>query len=158
MRDVGQLIARDFFGATNWHHENHYAQLTLASRNILDFDIPPGLHLALSHRPTSTFASSLALSALVPAHPVTYPPTPAPVLGPPPSPLLAGQLTYVFSSAALGLNTTKRAASRDDRVRFKSVVQGFHVGALPVKPELRDEAQPTWLAGERVDKSGEHDM
>ncbi|KAK4705581.1 hypothetical protein P7C70_g621, partial [Phenoliferia sp. Uapishka_3] len=153
MRDVGQLIARDFFIATNWYQDNHYGQLTLASRNILDFDIPPGLHLALSHRPTTNFASSLALSALVPSHPVTYPPTPAPVLGPPPSPLLAAQLTYVFSSAALGLNTTKRRVDRDDRVRFKRVVQGFHVGALPVKPELREDAQPTWLAGERVDKS-----
>ncbi|KAM0755591.1 hypothetical protein T439DRAFT_295573 [Meredithblackwellia eburnea MCA 4105] len=152
MRDVGQTLARDFFAATNWSIDNHYAHLTTPSRNLLDFNIPPGLHLALTHRPTREFASSLSLSALVPSTPVTYPPTPAPVLGPPPSPLLAGQLTYVSSSAPLSLTAPKKIREWADPAKFRQVVQGFYVGGLPVKPELREEAQPTWLAGERVDR------
>lgn len=151
---AAQLL-RDYFHTTNWYLDNHYSSLTLPSRNLLDFPIPPGLHLALSQRPTPHFASSLSLSALVPSHPLTYPPTPAPVLGPPPSPLLAGQLTYVFSTAPLGLTSTKGTAHGADRLKLEDVVQSFAVGALPVRPELREGAQPTWLAGERVDKQGE---
>lgn len=151
---AAQLL-RDYFQTTNWYLDNHYSSLTLPSRNLLDFPIPPGLHLALSHRPTPQFASSLSLSALVPSHPLTYPPTPAPVLGPPPSPLLAGQLTYVFSTAPLRRTSTKGTAHGADRLKLEDVVQSFAVGALPIRPVLREGAQPTWLAGERVDKQGE---
>lgn len=149
-------LVREYFQATNWSLDNHYHALTSPSRNLLDFPIPPGLHLSLSHRPTALFASSLALSTLVPSALPTYPATPAPVLGPPPSQLLAGQLTYVFSSAPLGLTSTKQTAEGEDRIKFRDVVQSFKVGELPSRPELRDEVQPTWQAGKRVEKSGEY--
>ncbi|ORY39257.1 hypothetical protein BCR35DRAFT_323000 [Leucosporidium creatinivorum] len=146
-------LVREYFQATNWSLDNHYHALTSPSRNLLDFPIPPGLHLSLSHRPTAQFASSLALSTLVPSALPTYPATPAPVLGPPPSQLLSGQLTYVFSSAPLGLTSTKQAAEGEDRIKFRDVVQSFRVGELPSRPELRDEVRPTWLAGKRVEKT-----
>lgn len=154
---AAQLL-REYFLATNWSIDNHYASLTLPSRNLLDFPIPPGVHISLSHRPTPLFASSLSLSSLVPARALTYPPTPAPVLGPPLSPLLAGQLTYVFSTAELGMTSTKRNAKVEDQVRLQEVAQSFGVGALPVRPEFRDGAQPTWQGGERVDKQGGHHL
>lgn len=149
-----QFILHEFLQTTNWSVENHYSSLTLPSRNLLDFSIPPGLHLSLSHRPTSLFASSLSLSALVPSHPITYPPTPAPVLGPPLSSLLAGQLTYIFSTAELGLKSTKRKVKDGEEVVLKEVLQGYKVGGLPIAPDFRDGAQPTWQGGERVDKQG----
>ncbi|KAI5478292.1 mitochondrial distribution and morphology protein 10 [Pseudohyphozyma bogoriensis] len=146
------FVLRSFYDATNWSRDNHYAHLTRTSRQLLDFAPPAGLHLDLSHRPSSTFFSSLSLSTLVPSHPVAYPPSTAPVLGPPQNPLLAGSLNYVFSSAPLDRVSTRRREDEAHRVKLKELVLGFHPGALPVKPELRDDAQPTWLAGERVDK------
>ncbi|KAM0793398.1 hypothetical protein ACM66B_000850 [Microbotryomycetes sp. NB124-2] len=146
-------LLREYFQATNWSLDNHYSVLTLPSRNLLDFPVPPGLHLALSHRPTSSFVSHLNLSTLVPAQPTTYPATPAPILSPTSSQLLAAQLTYVCSSAPLGDSSTKYAAAGADRIQLPDVVQSFRVGDLPVRPELRDESRETWQGGKRVDKS-----
>ncbi|KDE09736.1 hypothetical protein MVLG_00138 [Microbotryum lychnidis-dioicae p1A1 Lamole] len=104
-------LLREHLGATNWSLDNHYHALTLSSRNLLDFPIPPGLHLSLSHRPTSLLASSLQLSTLAPSGSTTYntyAQANAPVLGPPVNPLLSGQLGYFFSSAPLGHQSTKR--------------------------------------------------
>ncbi|KAK4055267.1 Mitochondrial distribution and morphology protein 10 [Microbotryomycetes sp. JL201] len=146
-------LLREYFQATNWSLDNHYSVLTLPSRNLLDFPVPPGLHLALSHRPTPSFVSHLNLSTLVPTQPTTYPATPAPILSPASSQLLAAQLTYVCSSAPLGYSSTKHAASGADRVQLQDIVQSFRVEDLPVRPELRDESRETWQGGKRVDKS-----
>ncbi|GAA5969098.1 hypothetical protein JCM11641_007467 [Rhodosporidiobolus odoratus] len=147
-------LLREFFQATNWNaHDSHFSSLTHPSRQILDFAIPPGLQLSLASRPTNSFCSGLNLSSLVPDALPTYPPTPAPVLGPPVSPLLAGQLTYLFSSAPLHDTSTKRAAEQGDRIRFKDVVQSYPFGSVPVKPHLREESLPTWQGGQRVDKA-----
>lgn len=144
---------REYFTATNWSLNNHYSELTLPSRNLLDFPIPPGLHFSLAHRPTPHFASSLSLSSLVPAVPLTYPPTPAPVLGHD-SHVLSGQITYAVSSVGLAKHSSSRRAKGADRVLFENAVQSFTVGPLPIRPELRDEAKPTWQGGERVDRRG----
>ncbi|KAK4057635.1 Mitochondrial distribution and morphology protein 10 [Microbotryomycetes sp. JL221] len=146
-------LLREYFEATNWSLDNHYHVLTLPSRNLLDFPVPPGLHLALSHRPTPNFLSHLNLSTLVPTQPTMYPATPAPILSPASSQLLAAQLTYVHSSAPLALTSTKQNATGRSRVGLQDVVQSFRVGDLPLKPELRDEARATWQRGKRVDKS-----
>lgn len=148
-------LLREYFEATNWSLDNHYHVLTLPSRNLLDFPVPPGLNVALSHRPTTNFVSHLNLSTLVPTQTSTYPATPAPVLSPTGSQLLAGQLTYVYSSAPLGFTSTKKSATGQDRIRFQDVVQSFKVGDLPTRPELRDDSRETWRGGKRVDKSGE---
>lgn len=146
---------REYFAATGWSLDNHYADLTLPSRNLLDFPIPPGLHVALSHRPTTRFASSLSLSTLVPASPTTYPPTLAPVLSPALSQLLSGQLTYAVSSVDLNRHSSSRRAVGMDRVVFEDAVRSFCVAPLPVRPVLREGSRPTWSAGERVDGKGQ---
>lgn len=158
MASQSELLRR-FYRVTGWQNENSYGSLTIPSRSLLDFSINPGLHLNLTHRPTLNFASSLSLSTLVPSHSFDfYPPSTTPVLSAPVSPTLAGQLAYVFSSAALDRATTKFTASDPiDRVKLKQITGAFHPGQLPVRPELREEAQPTWLAGERVDKQGPSD-
>ncbi|GAA5894343.1 hypothetical protein JCM5296_005144 [Sporobolomyces johnsonii] len=155
MSSHSAYLLREFFLATNWYNvDNHYASFTHPSRQLLDFAIQPGLHLSLASNPTRNFASGLALSSLVPETPNTYPPTTAPVLGPPVSPLLAGQLTYLFSSAPVSATSTKRSAVGDERIRFKDLVQSFGTeAAVPQVPELREEVRPTWQRGERVDKS-----
>lgn len=76
------------------------------------------------------------------------------MLGPPLSSLLAGQLTYIFSTAELGLKSTKRKVKDGEEVVLKEVLQGYKVGGLPIAPDFRDGAQPTWQGGERVDKQG----
>lgn len=156
MHSAGSYVLRDFFAATNWCPENHYSALSLTSRHLLDFPIPPGLNLSLANRPTSKFLSSLSLSALVPSHPITYPPTPAPILGPPLSYLLSGQLTYISSSVELGeiINTKRSSLLNKGRFKLKDLSQSFKVGNLPLKLNFREGAQPIWQAGERVDKQG----
>lgn len=156
MHSAGSYVLRDFFAATNWCPENHYSALSLTSRRLLDFPIPPGLNLSLSNRPTSKFLSSLSLSALVPTQSITYPPTSAPILGPPLSNLLAGQLTYISSSVELGeiINTKRSSLLNKGRFKLKDISQSFKVGNLPLRPDFRDGAQPIWQGGERVDKQG----
>ncbi|BGP12514.1 hypothetical protein JCM10213_007642 [Rhodosporidiobolus nylandii] len=154
MNQEAAYLLREFYNATHWNtHDNHYASFTHPSRQLLDFAVPPGLHLSLASRPTDHFASALNLSSLVPDAPPAYPPSTAPVLGPPVSPLLAGQLTYLFSSAPIHETSTKRAADQGTRIRFKDVVQSYAFGSVPVKPELRAEALPTWQGGLRVDRA-----
>ncbi|GAA6006693.1 hypothetical protein JCM10207_005023 [Rhodosporidiobolus poonsookiae] len=154
MNQQAAYLLREFYAATHWNtHDNHYASLTHPSRQLLDFSIPAGLNLSLASRPTDHFASSLNLASLVPDAPPTYPPTVAPVLGPPVSPLLAGQLSYSFSSVPLLETSTKRAQDYHRRIRFKDVVQSYPLGSVPVKPQLREDALPTWQGGVRVDKA-----
>ncbi|GAA5918846.1 hypothetical protein JCM1841_002768 [Sporobolomyces salmonicolor] len=160
MSSHSAYLLREFFLATHWYNvDNHYASFTHPSRQLLDFAIQPGLHLSLASNPTRNFASGLALSSLVPETPNTYPPTTAPVLGPPVSPLLAGQLTYLFSSAPVSATSTKRSAVGDERIRFKHLVQSFGTeAAVPQVPELREDVRPTWQRGERVDKAATADF
>ncbi|GAA5892049.1 hypothetical protein JCM6882_005678 [Rhodosporidiobolus microsporus] len=154
MNQQAAYLLREFFTATNWNsHDNNYASLTHSSRQLLDFVVPPGLHLQLSNKATDTFASTLNLSSLVPDAPPSYPPSTAPVLAPPVSPLLAGQLTYLYSSAPLHETSTRRSVDQAERIRFKDVLQSYPLGNVPVKPELREEALPTWQGGRRVDKN-----
>ncbi|BGO92756.1 hypothetical protein NBRC10512_007875 [Rhodotorula toruloides] len=154
MSQQAAYLLREFLLATNWNTwDNHYASLTHPSRQLLDFSIPSGLHFAVASHPTLNFTPGVNLSSLVPEVPVTYPPSPAPVLGPPASPLLAGQLSYLFSSAPISATSSKRAAEGDARIRFKDVVQSFPFETVPVRPELREDALPTWKGGERVDKA-----
>ncbi|GAA5842979.1 hypothetical protein JCM11251_007303 [Rhodosporidiobolus azoricus] len=154
MNQQAAYLLREFFTATNWNsHDNSYASLTHSSRQLLDFAIPPGLHLQLSNKATDTFASTLNLSSLVPDAAPSYPSSTAPVLAPPVSPLLAGQLTYLYSSAPLHQTSTRRTVDHAERVRFKDVLQSYPLGSVPVKPELRGEALPTWQGGRRVDRN-----
>ncbi|GAA5861175.1 hypothetical protein JCM8547_008508 [Rhodosporidiobolus lusitaniae] len=153
MNQQAAYLLREFYSATNWNTHDSYTAITHPSRQLLDFVVPPGLHLSLSSRPTDNLASSLNLSSLVSDVPSSYPPTTAPVLGPPVSPLLAGQLSYLFSSAPVHETSTKRAAVQGERIRFKDVLQSYPLGSVPVRPELREEALPTWQGGQRVDKA-----
>lgn len=150
-------LLRDWFTATNWSPEHSYTHLTSSSRALLDFPIPTGLHLSLTNRPTPRFASSLALSALEPATPAnsySYTHKTAPTLGHATSPTLAGQLTYVASSVELPRKSTRGRAGGGEGVDLKGLVGGHRVGGVPGRPELREEARMTWLAGERVDRQG----
>ncbi|GAA6032045.1 hypothetical protein JCM8097_003402 [Rhodosporidiobolus ruineniae] len=155
MNQQAGYLLREFFAATHWnaHQDNSYSSLTHPSRQLLDFTTPAGLHLSLASRPTSTFASALNLTSLVPDAPPSYPPTTAPVLAPPVSPLLAGQLSYLFSSAPILPSSTKRTADPPARISFKDVLQSYPLGTIPIKPHLREEALPTWQGGLRVDKA-----
>ncbi|SCV68438.1 BQ2448_559 [Microbotryum intermedium] len=120
-------LLREHLVATNWSLDNHYHALTLSSRNLLDFPVPPGLHLSLSHRPTSLLASSLQLSTLAPSGSTnynTYAQANAPVLGPSVNPLLSGQLGYFFSSAPLGHQSTKRVQHKQAQVTPANVDEG----------------------------------
>lgn len=149
------VLLQEWFAQTNWSAEHSYTALTSTSRHLLDFNIPPGIQLNLTNRPTDKFASSLALSALVPAHPATYQSRTAPTLVHTPSPTLAGQLTYVASSVELGRGSTRRSAGGGEGVDLKHLLSGFRIGGVPSAPELRDGAQATWQGGERVDRPGE---
>jgi len=149
-------LLREFYLATHWNSiDNHYASFTHTSRQLLDFSFSPGLHLSLSSHPTRSFSSGLALSSLVPETPTEYPPSTAPVLSHEVSPLLAGQLSYLFSSAPFDATSTRRDKERSGRIRFKDVLQsyGTEVG-IPKRPELREDVRPTWKGGERIDRAG----
>ncbi|GAA6061051.1 hypothetical protein JCM10212_004625 [Sporobolomyces blumeae] len=148
-------LLREFYEATHWSSvDNHYASLTHASRQLLDFAVHPGLHLSLASHPTQLLSSGLNLSSLVPEPSTPYPQSTAPVLAPPVSPLLAGQLGYLFTSAPLDHTSTRRSARGSERVKFKDVVQSYGTEvSIPEKPELRDEVRPTWRGGERVDRA-----
>ncbi|GJN92230.1 hypothetical protein Rhopal_005260-T1 [Rhodotorula paludigena] len=154
MSQQAAYLLREFLLATQWNTwDNHYGSFTHPSRQLLDFAIPPGLHFTAGSHPTPSFSPGLTLSSLVPesgAH-VPYPPSTAPVLGPPATPLLAGQLSYLFSSAPIAATSSKRAAEGLERIRFKDVVQSFPLGSVPVAPELREDALPTWKGGLRID-------
>ncbi|GAA5922038.1 Mdm10p [Sporobolomyces koalae] len=155
-------LLREFYECTHWNHvDNHYASFTHQSRQILDFGVQSGLHLSIASHPTVNLASGLALSSLVPetnaiphVQPQQQNSTTAPVLGAPVSPLLSGQLSYLFTSTPITATSTIRGATGSDRVKFKQVCHsyGTEVG-IPSKPHLRDEVRPTWKGGERVDKS-----
>ncbi|GAA5993872.1 hypothetical protein JCM5350_006828 [Sporobolomyces pararoseus] len=149
-------LLREFYSVTGWNSvDNHYASFTHQSRQLLDFSVQPGLHLSIASHPTPNLSSGLALSSLVPETTSTsYPPSTAPVLGPPVSPLLAGQLGYLFSSAPLSKTSTRRDKSGQDRIDFKRVLQSFGTEvSIPERPELREDVRPTWKSGERIDKS-----
>lgn len=157
MSQQAAYLLREFFEATHWNSwDNHYASFTHPSRQLLDFVVPSGLHLSTSSRPTLGLTPGLTLSSLVPEAVPTYPPTPAPVLGPPGTALLAGQLSYLFTSAPLFPTSSRRAAQAPARIRFKDVVQSFPLGSVPARPQLREDALPTWSGGERVDRAGAH--
>ncbi|GAA5950970.1 hypothetical protein JCM3765_004644 [Sporobolomyces pararoseus] len=149
-------LLREFYSVTGWNSvDNHYASFTHQSRQLLDFSVQPGLHLSIASHPTPNLSSGLALSSLVPETSSTgYPPSSAPVLGPPVSPLLAGQLGYLFSSAPLSRTSTRRDKTGQDRIDFKHVLQSFGTEvSIPERPELREDVRPTWKSGERIDKS-----
>lgn len=165
-------LLREFYAATGWNSvDNHYASFTHSSRHLLDFSVQPGLHLSISSHPTRNLTSGLALSSLVPdPNRVDYPSSSAPlssstapVLGPPVSPLLAGQLGYLFSSVPLSHTSTRRDyvpknldddTSTSRRINFKHVVESYGTEVrIPERPELREDARPTWSRGVRVDQS-----
>lgn len=156
MSQHAQTLVREFQLATQWSGwENHYGTLTQPSRQLLDFAVPVGVSLTTAAHPLRAFASSLTLAALVPSAAEgqtqpTYPPSPAPTLGAPANPLLAGQLAYLCASAPLDRFSSKRAATGSDRLDFKEVAQSYPLGNLPQRPELREEARPTWHAGQRT--------
>lgn len=165
MSQHAQYLVREFLEATHWNAwDNHYGTLTQPSRQLLDFAVPVGAVLTTASRPTRSLAPSLTLASLVPARggddeqgtstQPTYPPTPAPTLGAPVDPLLAGQLAYLFTSAPLDHRSSKRAATGADRIDFKDVVQSYPLGRLPVRPDLRDDARPTWHGGQRTVSPG----
>jgi distribution and morphology protein 10 len=169
MSQHAQYLVREFLEATRWNAwDNHYGTLTQPSRQLLDFAVPVGAVLTTASRPTRSLAPSLTLASLVPparagddeqgaggtTQGPTYPPTPAPTLGAPVDPLLAGQLAYLFTSAPLDHRSSKRAATGADRIDFKHVVQSYPLGHLPVRPELRDDARPTWHGGHRTVSPG----
>lgn len=165
MSQHAQYLVREFLEATRWNAwDNHYGTLTQPSRQLLDFAVPVGAVLTTASRPTRSLAPSLTLASLVPAArgadeqgtstQPTYPPTPAPTLGAPVDPLLAGQLAYLFTSAPLDHRSSKRAATGKDRIDFKDVVQSYPLGQLPVRPDLRDDARPTWHGGHRTVSPG----
>ncbi|GAA5981303.1 hypothetical protein JCM10908_004059 [Rhodotorula pacifica] len=156
MSQHAQYLVREFLQATQWNAwDNYYGTLTQPSRQLLDFAVPLGAVLTTASRPTRSLAPSLTLSSLVPTleqgTQPTYPPTPAPTLEAPVNPLLAGQLSYLFTSVDLDHRSSKRAATGRDRVDFKDVVQSYPLGELPVRPDLREDARPTWRAGQRTD-------
>ncbi|BGP36484.1 Mitochondrial distribution and morphology protein 10 [Rhodotorula kratochvilovae] len=154
MSQQAAYLLREFYRATHWNEwDNHYASFTHPSRQLLDFAIPTGLLLSTSSRPTLGLTPGLVLSSLVPEAVPSYPPTPAPVLGPPGTALLAGQLSYLYSSAPVLPTSSRRAEEGDARIRFKDVVGSFPLGSTPVKPELREDALPTWMGGNRVDRA-----
>ncbi|GAA5944357.1 hypothetical protein JCM3775_002895 [Rhodotorula graminis] len=154
MSQQAAYLLREFLQSTNWSTwDNHYASFTHPTRQLLDFSVPTGLHLSTSSRPTLGLTPGLTLSSLVPEAVPSYPPTPAPVLGPPGTALLAGQLSYLFTSAPLFPTSTRRSAVGAQRIRFKDVVQSFPLGSVPARPELREDALPTWSGGERVDRA-----
>ncbi|GAA5838562.1 hypothetical protein JCM9279_003280 [Rhodotorula babjevae] len=154
MSQQAAYLLREFLQSTHWNTwDNHYASFTHPSRQLLDFTVPTGLALSTSSRPTLGLTPGLTLSSLVPEAVPSYPPTPAPVLGPPGTALLAGQLSYLFTSAPLFPTSSRRSASGPGRIRFKDVVQSFALGSVPVRPELREDALPTWSGGERVDRA-----
>ncbi|GAA5896367.1 Mdm10p [Sporobolomyces salmoneus] len=149
-------LLREFYFATGWNSvDNHYASFTHQSRQVLDFSVQPGLHFSIASHPTSSLSSGLALSSLVPEpSSSSYPPSTAPVLGPPVSPLLAGQLGYLFSTAPLSATSTRRNATGEDRINFKHVIQSYGTeSSIPERPELREDVRPTWKSGLRIDKS-----
>lgn len=150
-------LLREFYCATGWNAvDNDYASFTQRSRQVLDFGVSAGLHLSIASRPTSNLSSGLALSSLVPESTSSYAPqsSTAPVLAHAVSPLLAGQLGYLFSTAPLAKTSTRRDAVGGDRVDFKHVVESYGAEvSIPERPELREDARPTWSQGERVDRS-----
>ncbi|GAA5885362.1 hypothetical protein JCM3774_004562 [Rhodotorula dairenensis] len=155
MSQHAQYLVREFLHATQWNAwDNHYGTLTHPSRQLLDFAVPVGTVVTTASRPTPALAPSLTLQSLVPAlesgATATYPPTPAPTLGAPVNPLLAGQLAYLFTSAPLDRRSSKRAAKGRDRLDFKDLVQSYPLGDLPVRPDLREDARPTWQGGNRT--------
>jgi len=155
MSQQAAYLLREFLQATHWNTwDNHYASFTHPSRQLLDFTVPTGLALSTSSRPTLGLTPGLTLSSLVPEAVPSYPPTPAPVLGPPGTALLAGQLSYLFTSAPLFPTSSRRSAGGPQRIRFKDVVQSFALGSVPARPEVREDALPTWTGGERVDRAG----
>ncbi|GAA5907741.1 hypothetical protein JCM8208_005504 [Rhodotorula glutinis] len=154
MSQQAAYLLREFLQSTNWSTwDNHYASFTHPPRQLLDFTVPTGLALSTSSRPTLGLTPGLTLSSLVPEAVPSYPPTPAPVLGPPGTALLAGQLSYLFTSAPLFPTSSRRSAKGAQRIRFKDVVGSFPLGSVPVRPELREDALPTWSGGERVDRA-----
>lgn len=157
-------LLREYFQATNWS-DNHYHNLTLPSRNLLDFAVPPGLNLALSHRPLPTFNSTLTLSTLAPSsNPLTSSSDANSGGGGGGGSssssshnreVLAGQLTYVATSVPLVKKSTRRGATGDERISVPDAVQSFRVPAWPLKPELRDDAREYWYRGQQIIEKGE---
>lgn len=150
-------LLREYFHATNWSLDNHYHNLTLPSRNLLDFPVPPGLNLALSHRPLPTFNSTLSLTTLAPSTPPLAPPDAATTSSSQHHnrELLTGQMTYIASSVPLSKTSTRRGARDQERISVQDVVQAFRVPAWPLRPDLRDDAREYWHRGSRYEQKGE---
>ncbi|KAK7205737.1 hypothetical protein BZA70DRAFT_276930 [Myxozyma melibiosi] len=127
MRSYLEHILGSFYAATGWNVDNHYANLTASSRDLLDFELPSGFILNVSSLPTGSSASSGTLKNL--------------------GGVVDGAISYFYSSPQ---NILLENKLRSESVDLTDFLCGYHQLHLP-EPAEDPVYREMWRGGRRVD-------
>lgn len=122
MLEPFEAICKSFYASIGWDEENAYSSLNNASKHLLHFDTPQGVHLNVSSLASLNYASSYRIS----------------LLGP-----LDGSIAYLYSSKPL---LGVRSSANVDLKHVIGGQRGLHGGP----PDQRE--WEVWHGGKRADK------
>ena len=146
MHPFSTYVIRSYYNATGWNEDNFYAHITRSSAGTYVypvFDKIYQLTLYLIALLDFDVPSGLKFGISKSPNPLFKTSYSMSAL-----PSLHGSIGYIFTSCDLDIQNSRN-------VRIKDIVERFRVYDQPRRPEGKPEE---WLAGERVDTRGKHDL
>ncbi|KAK9453174.1 hypothetical protein V1511DRAFT_505845 [Dipodascopsis uninucleata] len=127
MHSYLEHILESFHTATGWNIENHYANLTATSRDLLDFSLPSGFTIDISALSSGSTASSCSLTNL--------------------SGVVNGSLSYFYCSPQDLLTPMKLQTDKVDLTETFSSFRSLRPVNIPEEAKYRE----VWRGGRRID-------